>query len=407
MTGDGTIRIKLLCERLTRADARLLCTSPGVSPSHVPTGDHHVLVPAKQASDRETVAPPPQNNRRPRLCLEPLEARECPAPFVVDTVDDVDGPNDGVTSLREAIRTANDAPAGVHRTITFADNMMNKVVKVGIPNVLDESNTLELKNLITIDGLGKNVTIERDATKGDFSLFNVKQTAVASIIGLKLQLQKGGGNLVEFGGAVVSHGALTLQDCIIRESKAGYGGGVAATKGTLNVVDTTITENNTWQDGEGIGQGGGVYIGTEVTSASFSHASIVRNTAKYSGGGIWVDLPKAGNNPTITLNDTWVLGNTSASWGGGIGVRQTPSTTAGSPQLTLTGNTWIAFNKLTDTTEPGGGLYLGRGSLLCDGVTFESNTAHEDATGAYTAAGTAVTIGTGSVLFVNDTWTFE
>ena len=60
-----------------------------------------------------------------------------------------------------------------------------------------------------------------------------------------------------------------------------WGGPLGVTKGLEprfgrdRVLDTPITENNTWQDGEGIGQGGGVYIGTEVTSAQLAAGNLV------------------------------------------------------------------------------------------------------------------------------------
>ena len=70
----------------------------------------------------------PRNSKRPRhrirtrplATAELLEARHLLTTFVVDTRFDVVDPNDGATSLREAIAAANDETANPgHDTIEF------------------------------------------------------------------------------------------------------------------------------------------------------------------------------------------------------------------------------------------------------------------------------------------------
>ncbi len=284
-----------------------------------------------------------------------MEDRVVPANLmlVVDTELDVDGPNDGVTGLREAIRLAQEAGAGPHM-ITFANTMNGKVFKLG-----DAGTEIKLTKTITIDGLGKNITVERDATKGDISLFEVQQTAVASIIGLKLQ--KGGGTLVFHGGAVVSSGNLTLQDCTFQNNAASFGGG-------LSVTDANVTAN--------------------------SGVVIQENTANLAGGGIYIRKVNAEFAPIVELTGATVSANTAAFTGGGIHLLNGDLRLDGA--LICCNN---AVNNFSEATR-GGGVFAADGTnvIAKNNPTIASNSAMTG-DGLYLEVGAART---GTSTYVED-----
>jgi hypothetical protein len=64
------------------------------------------------------------------------------------------------------------------------------------------------------------------------------------------------------------------------------------------------------------------------------------------------------------------------------------------------------MNQLTEPNSKGGGLFLGRGSVYLNGVTFAYNLA-TTGTGFYAAAGTSGTEGPNGVQFIFDTWFVE
>lgn len=307
-------------------------------------------------------------------------------PFIVTTEKDVVDDKDGLTSLREALNTANLVLQGQSR-ITFANTVAGKTITL--------TNTLYLDQNIVIDGLGKNITITRDATLPNFRLFQVWDGAnsIASFIGLKFQ--GGRGTDLDKGGAILADGSgLTLQDCTLSDNKAQSGGGIAVLGGTLDVVNCLIKDNEAVAD-----DGGGIFIGSAVTVANITGTEILNNTAAHDGGGIMVwGLT---SNTSLTLNHVTVVGNQAQTKGGGICIDD-----ADNPQLTLIGGTFIGFNTLTGANSKGGGLYLGNGSVVFNGVTFDTNTASLG-TGFYAAAGTHGVFYPGGVFYVFDSWDYD
>ncbi len=235
-------------------------------------------------------------------------------------------------------------------------------------------------------------------------LFIGNGVVTATITGAKIYANTaddtGGGVFIAGGDSMVVTNA-TLDQCQMYLNNARHGGGVGILKGVLNVLSTNIYNNGDLGNTE---YGGGVHIGVRVVSVNFSGSTISGNKATISGGGIWIDVPRPDYNPAITLDNTWVVGNRATYAGGGIGVAW--ESVGGTPHLTLKGDTLIAYNILTDQNSAGGGLYLGRGSVTFDDVTFEYNTA-SFATGFYAVSGTEVIEGPGGATFIDDTWFIE
>ena len=145
------------------------------------------------------------------------------------------------------------------------------------------------------------------------------------------------------GGAVwIENSRVTFTGCTIENNTAGDndgGGGISAYTNSSLIVDTTTVRGNTaaWGGGiygdgssvvvrrstietnhaaqvDGIGDGGGVYIYNCAASTMVS--TVVRaNTAVRDGGGITLGF----GNP-LTLSNCTVVGNSSGSLGGGVGM---------------------------------------------------------------------------------------
>ena len=113
------------------------------------------------------------------------------------------------------------------------------------------------------------------------------------------------------GGGIYNQGIATVRDCFFSGNDADFGGGIF-NGGTLNVVDSTIIQNNAPFSA---GFGGGIFNGGPLTIAN---SIITQNTARSAGGGIYTCVAGdvVGQNfgvacdGTLTLSDTSVTLNT-------------------------------------------------------------------------------------------------
>lgn len=211
------------------------------------------------------------------------------ATFVVnnngDTVDAI--PRDGICSdsfgnctLRAAIQTANEQPDA--DTINFS---------LPVPNtILVTEGTLVITTNVSITGPdATQLVIKRSSNSVvESSVFSVSSTATLN------QMTIANGN---FSG-VRNSGTLTLNKVIIRDNFGVYGGGIYNT-GTLNVSDSTITNN---------GSGG--------TAQPFNpNAGLVGG-----GSGIWIEAGKATINRTTISNNSIGVGRDERFGSAGIAV---------------------------------------------------------------------------------------
>lgn len=283
--------------------------------------------------------------------LEALESREVPATFTVDTPLDVVNPNDNVTSLREAVNGANAQPGGGQHLITFAGNLNGQVISL--------NSQLTLEKNIFIAGPGSNLlTVQPNAAAGNIRLFEVAASSDSIIAGLKLR----GGKVSGYGGAILNNGSLTVTGCIVRDSEAGRGGGIATstrnvpgqapTTSTLTLYETTITSNRA-------AEGGGLAIIDGYVTASNS-VEISNNTGVFNGGGVFISRNEVALTSHLYLTGVSVTGNETTGKGGGI------YCLLGS--INMSGGS-ITFNFARDLGDPdaateGGGVYLNTSSTF-------------------------------------------
>lgn len=210
------------------------------------------------------------------------------------------GDDGGDGSLRQAI--ANLCAGG---TISFGGNYTVRLVS-----------RLTLNKNLTIDGVGRSVTISGDSDAngvGDSGLFVVNNGVSATLN--KLTLDKGSATK---GGGVWNNGVLTLSNSTISNSSATDAGGVYnAATGTLNVNNSVILGNSVSGNGGGIlnegtlgvtnstlsgnsaASGGAIFTNSALTA---SYSTLAENSATSNGGGIY-------NSGAAIINSTILANN--------------------------------------------------------------------------------------------------
>jgi hypothetical protein len=210
----------------------------------------------------------PRHSRSRRLVFEPLEHRALLATIPVTTTSDTIVHDDGVTSLREAILVANLTPE--------ADeiNVPAGYYRLRLEGSLEDgggTGDLDITDDLRIVGAGAGVTVV-DAGGID-RVFHVLAGSV-EMSGLTIT-----GGMFGEGGGINNQGNLTLAESIVSGNTSGAGGGIYNT-GDLEFLGGRISGNHA--PGE-FGFGGGIYNfrGTVLLAGS----TVSGNDAR-SGGGL-------------------------------------------------------------------------------------------------------------------------
>ncbi|MGB8859638.1 MAG: right-handed parallel beta-helix repeat-containing protein, partial [Ilumatobacteraceae bacterium] len=288
------------------------------------------------------------------------------AAFTVTNTNDA-----GAGSLRQAIEDANLA-AGPD-TITFDSAVTG--------TILLTTGRLRVNDDLTITGPGAAVlTVNGDNSDRVFYLYGGTVQTAVTISGLTITDGRSNG----YGGNIFSRDVdLTLQSVVVSSGYADNGGGilVGGILGSLVMSDSQVLNNTALYDGGGLfaasseggllptavtpgqgvtiersvisgneamrgdggGNGGGIYVGTNNGPVLVSETTIDNNTAFYDGGGIYlsgvaspvtIDHSTISNNEalysdgggiwaasrydTLTVTSSTVSGNTADGAGGGM-----------------------------------------------------------------------------------------
>jgi hypothetical protein len=241
----------------------------------------------------------------------------------VNTHLDLSNDNDGLTTLREAIRDT--PPDG---TVDF-DLALN-----GATITLDRDlGQLELARNMTIDAsaLFNGLTIDADDPTGGFHnngdgirVFNLTDPSggVApphvTMIGLKLTgADPAPAGSAPEGGAIRSEATLTLRDMLIRESGAGLGAGVFLAVGAGGALarDVLMIENSVIESNAAITDGCGVFVrfasnddGVNKDVVRIDGSSISNNVAgpfqTGRGGGLFVTGGDSGSEHGVVITSS-------------------------------------------------------------------------------------------------------
>ena len=282
---------------------------------------------------RHSVSYPISTHRvRRRLgIIEQLESRHLLAGIEVTTLADVVDSGDGVTSLREAILSSVASPDD--DTIEFAPALTT----AGAATIVLTEGPLVISSAVAIIGPGADLlTIDAghgidkqfntsDGHKvflvddGDRSVFTKVTLSGLTITGGDTEAASlGGGDAFRFrfGGGIQNSEDLTLQGVHLFRNAAVDGGGLYNERGTVHLIDSTVSGNIAQliaaaDDG---GFGGGIYSLSNGT-VDVRNSTISGNTATMLGGGIAIV-------GTLNVELSTITDNTAIERGGGIAVIQ-------------------------------------------------------------------------------------
>ncbi|MDQ3812789.1 MAG: hypothetical protein M3347_02425, partial [Armatimonadota bacterium] len=200
--------------------------------------------------------------------------------LVVTTTSDSSTNTDGLTSLREAINTANNETTHPGAdTITFDTTVFaapHKTITLGgtqLPAITES---------VTITGPLAGVTISGNNASRVFQI----DSGTVSLDKLTITNGNAGGDR---GGGIRNSGTLMLSNCTLSGNSAGIDGG-----GIMNFAGLTLS--NSTLSGNSASFGGGVYNASGAT-ATIGNSTLSGNTATGAGGGIY-------NDATLTIGNS-------------------------------------------------------------------------------------------------------
>ena len=307
-----------------------------------------------------------------------------------------DGGDTGAGSLRQAISDANGV-AGADE-IRFS----------GVDLVDLTSGELAISDELTITGGNDTVTVARNASAGDFRIFNVTGGVTTTFDRLTIT----NGKTPDRGGGIQSNGAVNLTHSTITGNTSTDRGGGIYTPQAITITDSSISDNTTNQYGGGVATRRQIDVTNSTISGNYSRrngaglysrsgnisvtdSTVSGNNSNRHGGGVWargrnITLTRStvsGNSSrvsaagtysqTLDVVDSVVSGNTSGDLGGGLYVTGTTNLT----------NTTVSNNS---STNKGGGIYF-RNNLNITNSTISGNSSNRGG-GIYSRGGGTVDI---------------
>ena len=312
-----------------------------------------------------------------RLAYEQLEDRRLLAVTVVDTLLDAVDPNDGVTSLREAIAETNARPGAdeIRFNLSASDARVGIRLSQGeiaITDALDIQGTLGLgKGILGISGVGTRVFHiddgRSDATSrvrmSDLRLYGVAAQgdggAIMSVEPLELMRVTINGTSSGNGGAIYATAGLIATELTISQASVSFDGGAIWAAGGVEISDSTITGNSARQNGGSLAIVGNLTI----------RNSSIGGTASLAGGGIYVTSVSAREPANVLIADSKIQNSISRRGGGAAWDQWTEFVSLNS----LWSNNSVSFDSRIGNSGVGGGLF-GEGPLVLAHSTVIRNT---------------------------------
>jgi CSLREA domain-containing protein len=239
-----------------------------------------------------------------RLALPVLLLLALPANAAVFTVtktaDTLDGACDSDCSFREAVTAANASPGA--DTVVLGPGVYG-LTRAGKMENLSATGDLDLAGILAIQGAGADRTVIDGG--GIDRVLDVPYGASLELRGVTVRngdavgLHLGGEG---FGGGIRADGLLTVVDCVLSDSRAESGGGIAAYE--LILRSSTLTGNFAES-------GGGLYTYGPV---EMENVTLAGNQAQ-RGGGARMFEPREG---FLRILHVTVAGNVATFVAGGI-----------------------------------------------------------------------------------------
>ena len=330
--------------------------------------------------------------------LESLEARRLLAAIAVDTLNDVADPNDGVTSLREAITLAADASL-----YPGADT----IDLTGLGGTINLTAPLTIGSELTLDGPGADTLTINGRGNGLSGRVLLHDAGELTVRNLALRGQangsanawgavyNGGGagygvtfdrvdihDSIGNGGVVLGGGDVTLIDSTLRNSYITDRGAILRAGGHLTIDRSSVINNAHHKFNGSTPTDGFLYAGDGATIVNSTVANnITRNFFKPNDPNVWI-RSLGGRDTTIT-GSTFANNHVDGNHGAQAYRIEFVSGAASSKTLTVADNLIAG-----DVDRDGGVLHL---DLRADAakVTFEHNLVAEGVAGTYDANGGA------------------
>jgi len=317
----------------------------------------------------------------------------------VTTSEDIINPYDGKISLREAVSYAK-----IGGRVAF--NLSSNSLKLyGAPIAIDNPLTIQGKsssNKTTISGSGLSNIFIIDEGTGTVTLQNLIMTEGSAAYGGALEIYAGNqvtitdcvinDSIAEFGGAIFVNGIsdpenpVSTQVQLKRTEISGnstkqHGGGIYSTSTLWTVTDSKLNANRITE----IGYGGGIF--SSMDEWTFTNSKIYGNSTLLNGGGIFSE------------ESSWkisgaALEDNSAGEGGGIyargGVYELAQTTINSNKaangagINATGTWTITDSNITKNiaeSDQGGGVYCAGGDWTFNRCSISENSASSGGAG--------------------------
>jgi CSLREA domain-containing protein len=236
------------------------------------------------------------------------------ATITVNSTADV-AADDGQCTLREAIIAANtDTASGGALGECSAGLGDDTIDLTGITGAIDLSGALpSIASGIALNGPGANNLAVRRNNGGNYRILTVEADVTVRISGLTIcnGLAIGAGA----GGGIYNAGTLMVNHCVIADNEAvgegpfaGVGGGIY-NLGTLGLAHSTVS-GNTASD-----YGGGIYNGGSGSTVVLTATAVISNSAMH-GGGVFSDGTVELENSTISDNKAVQVGDYGGTGGG-------------------------------------------------------------------------------------------
>ncbi|MBI1731121.1 CSLREA domain-containing protein [Candidatus Acetothermia bacterium] len=289
----------------------------------------------------------------------------------VDTTND-ETQWDGNCSLREAILSANSdlvvdscKPGSGTDTI----NIPGGTYVLQIPGTNEDGSAtgdLDITHALNLIGAGAAATLI-DGGAID-RVFHIIGKINVNIVGVTIQNGNGAGE--EGGGIFNPLGTLRVQDCILSNNIADFGGAISS-QGTLELVNTTIGANSRIQaDPSGLLNGGDARLSNSTITSNTQSA--IRNTGRLkitqslvtnnsvgggggSGGGVY-------NTGSLEITESTFSGNSAVGRGGAI-------FNSGISAVVTISNSTLSANR----GKSGGGILNDQGQVTLKNVILSDN----------------------------------
>ncbi|MEM8782336.1 MAG: choice-of-anchor Q domain-containing protein [Planctomycetota bacterium] len=245
----------------------------------------------------------------------------------VDSLSDHTDPDDGVTTLREALDRAAQTPG--HDTITFDADVFTGATDTILLNdqlTINDADGVTIQGLgadaLTLDAQGNSRALQVSFTSGAVEIADLTVTGGyaggygggagiwnsgdLTLTRVHVKDNTAAGNGSVGGGVFNRSGDLVLRDSAVTGNSAGQGAGVASYNGSFEILNSTISGNTATSPGS---SGYGYPGGGSVYSDSSSSGRIVSSTVTGNlgtNGGIHI---ASWYSSAVELHNTIVAGN--------------------------------------------------------------------------------------------------